>query len=471
MGRVIGTACLVVGVLLYASAMERSNVAVVLAAVTIDLGFRPRPWQERICRERRQYGCAVVHRRAGKSELVKQLLVDGALRARQPLATFAYIAPFRQQAKAIMLDRLKLAALKVPGTEVNESELRITFANQASVRLFGADNVDALRGLGLHGVALDEAADIDRRALGEVVMPMLADTQGWLLVVGTPRGPGNLLAEVYHRAVSDPAWRTWRFTVYDTGIFNSDQIAEMRRQYTPAAWAQEWEVDFNASSDDVLNPLEVVMAAVRREIDPAHIRSAPRLFGVDTAAMGSDASVVMFRQGLHAEIVSVTRGVPEKTLASRIATDIARYQPDAVFVEVNGYGGEVASRLRDLGHNVIDVNPGWKASDPERFVNLRAEMNFLVHQWLPDASIPDSAELIAQLAVPRFSYDTTRGRLQIESKDSIRQRLGSSTDYADALALTFSAPVAAHGVESVGRALSDWDPMQGLAATTGGHRS
>ena len=63
--------------------------------------------------------------------------------------------------------------------------------------------------------------------------------------------------------------------------------------------------------------------------------------------------------------------------------------------------------------------------------------------------------LKSELSVPRYWYDGT-GRIVLEPKDRIRERLGASPDIADALALTFAAPV---GVRSVTEAFArDRDP-------------
>jgi hypothetical protein len=70
----------------------------------------------------------------------------------------------------------------------NESELRVDLINGSMIRLYGADNPDALRGPYLDGVVLDEFADMKPEVWNEVVRPMLADRQGWATFIGTPKG-------------------------------------------------------------------------------------------------------------------------------------------------------------------------------------------------------------------------------------------------------------------------------------------
>jgi len=77
---------------------------------------------------------------------------------KSPNPLFAYIAPFRSQAKSVAWDYLKHFAQPVLTTS-NEAELTIELVTGGKIRLFGADNADAMRGLGFDGVFMDEYGD------------------------------------------------------------------------------------------------------------------------------------------------------------------------------------------------------------------------------------------------------------------------------------------------------------------------
>ena len=89
-------------------------------------------------------------------------LIEAALQFSKDLGLFFYVAPFLKQAKAIAWARLKqkLEPMRVTGAiEVNESELSVKFKhNGATIRLFGGDNPDAMRGVRLDGVVIDEVS-------------------------------------------------------------------------------------------------------------------------------------------------------------------------------------------------------------------------------------------------------------------------------------------------------------------------
>lgn len=433
----------------------------------IDLGFQPRRWQAEFfagwIAAGVRFAIAVVHRQAGKTELALAKLLDAALRSVRSDARFGYVAPLQKQARGIVWDRLKAKARKLPGTIVNESELSVTFANGARIRLFGADSPDSLRGHVFDGLVLDEVAQMALRLWGEVLLPTLADRNGWALFIGTPKGV-NLFSTLYFKALTDPAWFAALYDCFQTRALSAEAIAQIRRESTDAQFRQEMECDFGATSDNVLISLDVARAASQRKLRPAQYEFAPKILGVDVAWQGGDRSCIVARQGLQMWRPVVLQGIPEKTFAARIAGVIERWRPDATFCDTTGgYGGEVVSRLSDLGYFVEGVIFSSKASS-DRFANLRSEMYWKIARWLEEgASIPPMPELLAELCAPTVSNDNAANRLTIESKDAIRARIGVSPDISDSLAVTFSYPVVkAADRAQPGHALCEFDPYEAV---------
>ncbi|HCA51984.1 MAG TPA: terminase, partial [Mycobacterium sp.] len=139
------------------------------------MGYRPRPWQRECHARRRRFTVLALHRRAGKTELALRELVDKALRFTLELGLYFYVAPQLKQAKAIAWTRLKqiVAPLQLRGlAEVNESELSVRLrTNGAVVRVYGADNPDAMRGVRLDGVVLDEVAQMKPEVWDDILQP------------------------------------------------------------------------------------------------------------------------------------------------------------------------------------------------------------------------------------------------------------------------------------------------------------
>jgi hypothetical protein len=66
-----------------------------------------------------------------------------------------------------------------------------------------------------------------------------------------------------------------------------------------------------------------------------------------------------------------------------------------------------------------------------------------MRDWLAGGSIPNLADLKAQLVGPTYTLNL-QGAILLEKKEDMRKRGLESPDIADALALTFAFPVAMH---------------------------
>lgn len=223
---------------------------------TIDTGYRSRPQFVPFHKRTQRFACIVAHRRAGKTVACINDLQDGALRCQKVRPRFAYLSPYHKQSKAVAWDYLRAAMspLRGMGSTVHESELRVDYHNGGQVRLYGADNADALRGIYLDGVVLDEYADMDPRVWPEVIRPALADRGGWAVFIGTPKGRNafhKLWAGDRDRewigARNDPEWFALMLKASETGILSASELAQMKRDMGEDRYAQELECSFDAA--------------------------------------------------------------------------------------------------------------------------------------------------------------------------------------------------------------------------------
>jgi hypothetical protein len=394
----------------------------------------------------------VLHRRAGKTMLALRLLVDGAIRSTHTASLFAYVAPFLKQAKQISWLTLKqiVEPLRAAGgCEVREGDLEVRFPNGAIVRLYGADNHEALRGSRLDGVAPDELADVAPHVWQDVLRPALSDRLGWALFLGTVSGV-DLLSELYHHAGTDKAiadgWSRALWTVHQTDALAKREVEQLERDMPEKAFAREYLCDFTVGGEDQLVSITDVEAAASRNYPDTLIFGQPRVIGVDPARSNTGRCCIARRQGLMALPVISLHENDTMSIATRVAQVYSDWQADAVIVDGGGVGGGVIDRLRQLraGMCVVEVQFGASASKPDRYVNRRAEVLWELREWLRSGGqIPRDQDLMREIATPRYGYKN--GRILIESKDDIKERLpgGQSPDMADALALTLAVPVAA----------------------------
>lgn len=159
---------------------------------------------------------------------------------------YAYIAPYRSQAKSVAWDYLKHFAAPVLKSS-NEAELTVELVTGAKVRLFGADNADAMRGLGFSGVFMDEYGDFRPSVWGNVIRPTLSDKQGWAVFAGTPKGK-NQFWQIYDQASrSDGEWFCLKLAASDSGLLPVTELNAARAQISEDQYLQEYECSFEAS--------------------------------------------------------------------------------------------------------------------------------------------------------------------------------------------------------------------------------
>lgn len=204
----------------------------------------------------------VLHRRAGKSFVCIQDLVVKALTHKRPgpALRYAYVAPTRDQARDISWKYLTDFTQEIPGVEINKADLKITFSNGASIRLYSGEAFDRMRGLYLDGVIMDEAAEIDPTAWDAVIRPCLTDYGGWASFIGTPRGR-NSFYRIYQHALAHPEeWFTLTLQASKSGIIPEVELTDIRRSTPEYIYRQEYECDFTIGMPGAIYAQEVAKA-------------------------------------------------------------------------------------------------------------------------------------------------------------------------------------------------------------------
>ncbi len=144
--------------------------------------------------------------------------------------------------------------------------------------------------------------------------------------------------------------------------------------------------------------------------------------------------------------------------------------PAALFVDQSGLGAGVVDRLRQIGIPVLAIDFGGSPLD-NRYFDRRSEMYWKMADWLKRGGcIPDDIQLRQELVAPNFSYSATGKitKLKLESKSEMRKRGVLSPDMADALALTFAAPVASPLAQEVRHQAQGAPAFQPLGKIRGG---
>ncbi len=144
---------------------------------------------------------------------------------------------------ASMIWRSLKRSLKDCWVSKNENERRIVLPGDGSISVKSADNPDSLRGDGLDGAVLDEAAFMKHEAWAACIRPALSDRRGWAMFLTTPNGMNwfhDLWQDVPHRE----GWARWQRPSGDNPLITPAEIQAARRDVGPYLFSQEYEAQF-----------------------------------------------------------------------------------------------------------------------------------------------------------------------------------------------------------------------------------
>lgn len=286
-------------------------------------------------------------------------------------------------------------------------------------------------------------------------------------------GNPSTLDGALYRAAMSRLWRVIEITGDPDDPKRSSRIAidYAREQIEQYGRENPWVIvnifgRFPPTSINALIGADEVRAAMKRHYREHEIGDAPRVLGVDVARQGADVSVIFPRQGIQAFPPLRLRNVDSAQGAGHVALRWREWDADSVFIDASGgFGAGWIDQLRLLGRAPVGVQFAGAATKKERYANKRAEIYFELVEWIKrGGALPDLPELTSALTQTTYSF--AGDRLLLEPKDAIRAKLGYSPDDADALALTFSAPVTRHaervGLRSAGSAAEVYRPFAEL---------
>jgi phage terminase large subunit len=192
---------------------------------------------------RQRFAILNCHRRSGKTVATLNDLLERALMT--PGGLFGFVAPYYSQGKDVAWSFLKFYAEPFLAEPPSESELKVKLGNGATVRIWGADNPDRLRGLGFDGLVCDEYADWRPDVWAEVLRPAIADKKGFVTFVGTPKGRNNFF-DTWQQAQKDKDWFKLELKASDSGIIPPDELEDARRTMSKEQVSQEFECSFDS---------------------------------------------------------------------------------------------------------------------------------------------------------------------------------------------------------------------------------
>ena len=319
-------------------------------------------------------------------------------------------------------------------------------------------------------VILDEACGVPNSLyIGADTLTTTPDCR--ILAIGNPDIPGGDFERVCEQ------WSSIKIDAFSTPNFTGESVPQsISSQLISPAWVdekrREWGEDsplFQAkilaefpkdAKDAVVRGSDVARCRIPRDLPYASGELLPVELGVDVGG-GGDETVIRERRGPKAGREWVLRSDRPEEIAPLVIKAIEQTGATACKIDAIGVGaglvGELRNRADAKGCRIVGVKASNRPGKNE-FKNVRAEYWWMARS-LSETGGWDLSDVkddtVAQLCNPRWMIDTS-GKIQIEKKDDIKERLGRSPDNAEALILAFFMP---------GHDLDEWFSVRGTRSS------
>ena len=325
----------------------------------------------------------------------------------------------------------------------------ITFFNDSTIILkdlflYPSDrNFDSLGSLEITGAFIDEANQITEKAKNVVASRIRYKLDEYDLIpklfMSCNPAKNWVYTEFYKPSVNNTLKEGFSFipALVTDNKFISKHYEEQLRTLDIVSQQRllfgNWEYD---DSDDILIEYDAILRTFDNKVNEGN-----RFITCDVARFGKDKSVVMLWNGLT--VVSI------KTFDTNTITQLGEYIMDLqqtngvnlqnIMVDDDGVGGGLVDMLRCKGF----VNNS-KALKGENYQNLKTQcyykMSSMINKGQVAIRCKDSIlkntiiQELEQVKRTKIDADT---KLSMLAKDKVKDLLGRSPDYSDALAMRF----------------------------------
>lgn len=271
------------------------------------------------------------------------------------------------------------------------------------------------------------------------------------LSISTPGEPVGRFYDIQSRKKGYHDWYVRHVTLQeamDANRITPEWAAARRVQWGEDSAMYQNRVlgEFAASAEENVIPLSWIEAAQNRW-DDEKPHSYVIQIGCDVARMGDDTNVIALRSGyyIHDLICNVKNDTME--IAGLLKTLMSKHPTARLFVDVIGVGSGVFDSVSEqYGERAFpyhaqakteftDISNLWQFQDTysAMWYNLRDLLN-------PDnnfpVALPPDDDLTADLVAPKWKV-MSNGRIAVESKEKVKERLKRSPDRGEAIAMAF----------------------------------
>lgn len=373
-------------------------------------------------------------RRSGKSYCAFQELLKQCLS--KPDQLWWWVAQTYSDAMEIGFDFfLDLYDILEPAiSNVHLSTMRVSFINGSVISFKGCNNPHSLRGRGLDGLVLDEAAFVQETVWKKSLRPALSDKQGRAILTSSPNGKNWFYDQTILANTLPESWTTLTWTSDMSPLMTAEDLAQARSELSLNDYKQEYGAQFVTMGGMVFEDF-CSENIVERDIDLTR----------DSFYLGADfgfanpTSIVFLAVNLAGNVYQFDEIYMSRTSMENLIIEIQRKLTEhglsigsisRIYTDPAGNADELSSGispvdcLRKAGFNVVNkgskINPGL-ALVRSYILNANQERRYHLHPRCKDSI----------RSLEGYSYNTGRNGLPRDEalKDGIHDHAADAIRY------------------------------------------
>jgi Terminase large subunit, T4likevirus-type, N-terminal len=228
------------------------------------VGNPPDPWQADLMRSRFKNIILNASRQSGKSQTTAILALWHALFV--PESLILVLAPALRQSQELfqkILGALRDLGTSIPVSPSAERRLSLDLENGSRIlTLPGSEKT--IRGFSAVSLLIMDEASRVSDELYFAVRPMLAVSNGSLVMLSTPYGKRGVFYEAWESPVG---WEKFQVTAHEVGRITPEFLEEEKASLPPFIFRQEYECSFEETEDQVFTT-DLIDRAVTSEVKP-----------------------------------------------------------------------------------------------------------------------------------------------------------------------------------------------------------
>ena len=408
---------------------------------TVNLTWKPHPTQWKIHNSLARFKIVDAGRRWGKTRYAWMELL---LKAWQKKGLYWWVAPVYKELMPIS-QTIRETTPKEIIRKSYQMQNRYTYLelmNGSEIYFHNASTEDSLRGSGLDGLVIDEAASLKGQRYEEELRPSLMDTLGWLIAIGTPKGR-NWFYNIWMRGQDREAWpeyESWKYSSYENitekgGYLEKSEIDSIAKELPELVYRQEILADFLKGEGVVFRNIDnLLMGATGAKEEGRYY-----VTGCDLAKTQDFTVLVAMDDQGHVRGFDRFRQLDWEFQKLRIKSFVSQY-PGTLLIDSTGVGDPIYDSLfrdgvrirgfkftseskRKLIENLSILCDQTRITIPEDLTILINELKAYSYEILPSGNVRygapetmhDDAATALALAGWGIFASNIGGEIQVES--------------------------------------------------------